>query len=117
MFTIRTDMKKYVLALENANPNMGVASLGEDEPFDLMKGVKVALLRLLVSPSGHWPVDYDGGSDYTIVAETDRVKLTSECMSIAKWIGVCTSRTCPVGLWSVLEHSSKNLRVELTITG
>ena len=118
-YTIRTDMKKYVLALDGDNPIIGIARLTEDDNFDIAQGAKVALFRMFLDPSTEYPLDYDvdNSPGYEIELTVDREDLRREVVKIAKWMGYCYARSQPVKLWKLLEMKAAKLYAQLSIEG
>lgn len=118
-YTIRTDMKKYVLALNGNSGNIGIARLTEDDNFDIAQGAKVALFRMFLDPSTEYPLDYDVDSSpgYEIELSVDQEQLRREVVKIAKWMGYCYARAQPVRLWKLLEMRASVLYANLSISG
>jgi hypothetical protein len=98
-----TDFKKYVVVKIKDDKRCGIATLGKDENFDLIKGIKVAFLRRFITPSL-----WDNCDD----AIFHRGKAIFSMMALLKYLPRVSwefgARACsdkfPRGEWRILDY-------------
>lgn len=108
---VYTDMSRYTAVTDG--DYWGVATKASDEEFDIVKGTKVALLRLFTTPQISRP-DFEE-VPYEIHAEFSFYILTKLACNIARWAGFCVAEGCDFGFWRVLEEESTRLHIHLSV--
>lgn len=112
---VHTDMKEYVVVTDGFKQEYGVARLGPDETFDILKGTKVALMRFYLTPEVELP-DFEEVK-YNILIQYEPDFIMKTCLDIARWMGFCDAACCDVGMWRTVEEHCKKIDVELIMEG